>query len=315
MSTISLPGWDSIISIPQGEKPTRQQVTEYYQARSQHRQPNLSASVIDEIERRKDIRDRIQTSATPQTAQKWTNILTWLDDTQDLFSLVAFSGRFAVKTALRFLPRVEGAFTPFLLAKNPLFKALVGRVIPYLGWVLIAADILKLLTLLATLIQPFFVAMCHGWSKGLFGAFPSLMMGNAAKLVGHGITGLNPFSKAARLARIDKFTGRMFRVGELLEIAQAMKTITGYGLTLGGIMGTLTESAYALELAARGQPVSIATPGGGRIFLHQGDLTAYSPGSAKGLSELYRKMGRTMTRPGDREQAEANANAIEQLGI
>lgn len=292
MGTISLPGWESIISIPHGPKPTVEQVKEYYQAKRQHRPPNLSQDVTAEIERRKDIRDRIQSSATPETAKNWTNVLTWLDDAQDLFSLVAFGGRIAGKL----MPRI------------------LGRLIPGLGWILLGSDILKLLTLLATLLQPFFVAMCHGLKTGIFGALPPLVMGNAAKLIGHGLTGLNPFSRAARLARAAKFTGKLFRFGEALEMAQALKTLTGYGLTLGGIMGTITESAYALELAARGQPVSIAVPGGARLSLHQGDLTAYAPGSPKGLSNLYRKMADQMSRPADKAQALSNADVLERIG-
>lgn len=292
MGTISLPGWEGIIAIPHGDKPTREQIREYYTANRQHRQPHLQPAVVAEIERRRDIRQRIESSATPDTAKKWANVLTYLDDAQDLFSLVAFGGR----VATRIMPR------------------LLGRLIPGLGWVLLGADILKLLTLLAMILQPFFVGLCHGLRKGLFGALPPLVTGNAAKLIGLGITGLNPFSRRARLARAAKFAGRLFRLGEALEIAQAMKTLTGYGLTLGGIMGTITESAYALELAARGEPVSVVVPGGSRITLHQGDLTAYGAGSPKGLANIYRRIGDTMTDPRGRAQARANADALDSIG-
>lgn len=291
-NSVSLPGWENIIAIPKGTPPTKAQYREYYKAKREHRRPDLPDSVTSEIERRSDIRRRMESSATPETAKAWTGILTALDDAQDLFSLVAFGGRLLGKA----LPKV------------------LGRIIPGLGWILLGADILKLLTLLATLLQPFFVAMCHGVTKGIAGALPALMVGNAAKLVGHGITGLNPFSRAARLARATKFTGKLFRVGELLEIAQASKTLTGYGLTLGGIMGTITESAYALELAARGQPISIAVPGGGRMSLTGQAGTATAPGSPKGLSTIYDAMATMMSSPADKAAAQAKADALRQYG-
>ena len=242
-NTITLPGWGDIISIPHGPPPTKAERDEYRKAKREGRPPNLSADRIAEIERRMRIRERIQTSTTPTTAQGWTRILTWLDDAQDLFSIAAFTGRLF----FRFAPKT------------------LGRFIPGLGWIFLAADILKLLTLLASLIQPFFVALCHGVFTGIAGALPPLLMGNAAKLAAHGVMGLNPFSRAARLARTSKLTGKLFRFGEMLEMAQAMKTLTGYGLTLGGILGAITETAYGIELNLRGVPTTIQTSGGTKI--------------------------------------------------
>jgi len=313
-NTVSLPGWENIIAIPKGTPPTREQYREYYRARREHRRPDLPDTVTSEIERRSDIRRRIESSATPDTAKAWTGILTALDDAQDLFSLVAFGGRLAVRPLFRALHNsLTPATTAYLLHKLPL-RVFLTRLLPGLGWILLGADILKLLTLLASILQPFFVARCHGFSKGLVGALPALMVGNAAKLVGHGITGLNPFSRAARLARATKFTGKLFRVGELLEIAQASKTLTGYGLTLGGIMGTVTEAAYALELAARGQPVSIGVPGGGRIALTGAFGTATASGSPGSLSTIYDAMAGMMSNPTNAAAARAKADALRQYG-
>lgn len=241
--TVNLPGWQDIISIPRGEKPTREQIREYYAARRAGRNPNLTADQIANIERRRSIRERIQSSAQPETAKNWGRVLTWLDDAQDLFSLLAFTGRFTTKLAPR----------------------LLGRLIPGLGWVLLAGDILKLLTLISSLIAPFFVAACHGITTGILGGMPAMMMGNAAKLLGHGITGLNPFSRAARLARAAKFSGRLFRFGEILEMAQAAKTLTGYGLTLGGLVGMVQEVFYGAALQLRGEKVELRLPGGQQI--------------------------------------------------
>lgn len=285
-ATISLPGWDSIVSIPRGPQPSRDQIKEYYRAQRQGRRPDLPQDVVDEIKRRRDIRERIQSSATPATAQHWTRVMTWLDDAQDLGSVAAFAGR----VFYRALPKIA------------------GRLLPVLGWVLLAGDILKLLTLAASIIQPFFVGLCHGLRTGLIGALPPLVMGNAAKLIGHSITGMNPFSRRARLARARRFGGRLFRAGELLELAQASKTLTGYGLTLGGIMGTITESAYAIELAIRGKPVEIAVPGGTRISL-TGESTL-APGSPTGLIALYEAIARNTADPNVAAGIRANADAL-----
>lgn len=291
--TVSLPGWRNIISIPGGAPPTKDEWRRYYQAQRTGRPPDLPPDRIAEIERRISIINSFKNSVTPSTGNAWTNILTWLDDTQDLFSLISIGGRLAARLAPK----------------------LLGRLIPGLGWVLLASDILKLLTMLSSIVQPFFVGLCHGWQKGVAAALPAALIGNAAKLLGHGWTGLNPFSRSAQLARVAKFGGKLFRVGEILEILQAMKTLTGYGLTLGAIMGTITQSAYALQLLLNGQPVDILVPGttGTRIGLTTG--TVYSSGSPQNLATLYSQIGAMTTNPIDRANANAHARALRQLGI
>jgi len=291
-STISLPGWDSIIAMPHGTPPSKAQYQQYYRSKRAGTRPDLPDGVISEIERRSDIRNRIQSSTAPATAKAWTKVLTALDDAQDMFSLVAFGGRLAYKIA----PKI------------------MGRFIPGLAWILVGQDILQLLTMLATILQPFFVAMCHGFSLGLVASLPALMIGNTAKIVGHRAVGLNPFRSMARFQRKQKFSGRLFRTGELLELAQVAKTITGYGLTLGGIMGTITESAYAIELALRGQPISIAVPGGARLALTGQTGTATAAGSPAALSSIYNAMGAMMLNPTDKAAARAKADALASYG-
>lgn len=289
---ISIPGWRSIISMPKGPKPTRAQYRAYYAARRSKLRPELPEDVVGEIERRMDMREKIKTSTMPTVAQGWARVMTWVDDTQDLFSLLTFGGRLAI----RWLPKI------------------LGRFIPYLGWVLLASDILRLLTLLGGIIQPFWITHCLGFSKGAASVIPSLVMGNAAKLIGHRLTGNNPFGRLARLKRAKKFVGKLFRVGEFIEMAQALKTITGYGLTLGSLMGAVGEAAYGAELAIRGEPVSIRVQGGASIALNHSDGGAYAPGSPGGLSKIYRAYGQMLASPEARAQANARADALEGIG-
>lgn len=264
-SAITLPGFKDIISIPRGDPPTKDQLQEYYAARRAGRPPNLTPDQITNIERRRSIREKIQSSPQPETARNWAKVLTWLDDAQDLFALVAFGGRLAATLGgLKFGGTLGGKLVGLQVAGR-IAPRILGRMIPGLGWVLLAGDILKLLTLISSLIAPFFVAACHGLSTGALGAMPSLMMGNALKLAGHGITSLNPFSRVARLRRVARFGGRLFRFGEMIEIAQAMKTLTGYGLTLGGLVGMFQEIYYGAALQLRGERVDIRLPGGQQI--------------------------------------------------
>lgn len=291
--TISLPGWEDIISIPHGPKPSKAELSEYYKAKAAKRAANIPPDRIAEIERRNSTRQRMLSSTIPAEAQKWGNVLTWLDDAQDLFSLVTVGGRIAVRAAPKAL----------------------GRFIPGLGWVLLAADILKLLTLLASLAQPFFVGMCAGWRKGTAAAIPALAMGNALKLMGHGIASLNPFSRASILARQAKFAGKLFRVGEMLEFAQAMKTLTGYGLTLGGIMGTIYETSYAIELFLRGGKVNIRAGGSSNAQISLSDGTAYGGGSPAGMAKIYSKLADTITDPTSKANAKARAQQLADIGL
>lgn len=288
MPTISLPGWRDIISIPHAPPPTPDEYREYRDAAKRQRPPNLTTDRIDEIERRRAIRSRIQESTTPQTARRFQNILTWLDDAQDMFAILTVAGRLAARA----------------------FPKILARLIPGLAWVLLAADILKLLTLLTSIIQPFFVALCDGWRRGLIGGLPPLLLGNAAKLIGHGITGLNPFSRAARLARQAKFAGRLLRAGELLELAQAMKTLTGYGLTLGGIMGTITEIGYAIEMLIRGQGVEIAVSGPTQTRIRLADGTTYHAARPHVLASTLEHVARTHADPTIKELAAYKARTL-----
>lgn len=266
-NAVNLPGWRDIIAIPRGDPPTKDQIREYYAAKRQGRAPTLSPDDVANIEQRRSRRERMMSSAAPETARNWGKVLTWLDDAQDLFSLIAFGGRLALK-----LTPADAYWAAIGVMKGTRWTAaiaprILGRLIPGLGWALLAADILKLLTMLSSLIAPFFVATCEGFVMGALGAMPAMMMGNAAKLIGHGITGLNPFSRAAQLKRVAKFGGKLFRFGEMLEIAQAAKTLTGYGLTLGGLVGTFQEIFYGAALQLRGEQVDIRLPGGKQLIV------------------------------------------------
>jgi hypothetical protein len=70
----------------------------------------------------------------------------------------------------------------------------------------------------------------------------------------------NPYSQEARAARRFKLGRGSPSLGALLETFQTTDQLYGVGLSFGGIVGAISEGAYAAELNSRGQPVTVLPP-------------------------------------------------------
>ena len=66
----------------------------------------------------------------------------------------------------------------------------------------------------------------------------------------------NPFAKTARMERVDKIRNYKPGIGDLLQVAQVADQFTGVGLSLGPIMGAVTDSIFGAYRYLTGEPVS-----------------------------------------------------------
>ncbi|MGR3319635.1 MAG: hypothetical protein ACUZ8O_14300 [Candidatus Anammoxibacter sp.] len=146
---------------------------------------------------------------------------------------------------LQWIPRViniiddaQDILTTGLTLAKPLLRRIPGRFVPVLGWVLLANDILNISTALL--------------STAAGGAVPKKVVKNMMEQFGKG--------KYKPTASMKRFFGKTNKLSFALQAAQASETITGYGLSLGGIMGVITDSFWSIMRIAQGRKVTITTP-------------------------------------------------------
>ena len=65
----------------------------------------------------------------------------------------------------------------------------------------------------------------------------------------------NPFSKISRLERMDRVKNYKPGIADLIQVAQVTDQFTGFGLSLGGIMGAITDSVFGAYRYLNGEPV------------------------------------------------------------
>lgn len=147
----------------------------------------------------------------PEKLRWIPTVIGWLDDAQDLL------------------------ITGLLLAR-PLLKKMPARFIPYLGWVLLANDVLNL-------------------STGFLG---TAMGGRSFKratldAVSHVVS-----KRGFKITQAEHFLKNGIPwMSAVLQGGQALETVTGYGLALGGMMGFLTGSFWGSIRLLTGNDVSI----------------------------------------------------------
>lgn len=283
--SVNVPGWDDVIHVAPKYKPSREEAQAWFDAKRAGDTSRLPAQVNDAMEARQDALDRMASSAQPGYSQAFGSMLTAVDNVQDMLSTVATLGRVTVNPALRALAH----FAPELAAK------LGARLIPGIGWVLGAADLLALLTWLGLGGLIGYGALCGGLKaaaapalvQGALKGVPGLRPCGGKAKVGQ-LADLNPFAAAGRLKNLNKAARAMPGFGQWLEAAQTTDQLWGVGISLGGLAGAAMEAAYAATGANRGQGVRVdaskVTPSAGYRGPAGGTLT-YNQGLA--LVEQY----------------------------
>ena len=143
---INIPGWDDIIHVVPQPRATQDEKDAHYAAKRRGDPSPLHPDLEASIDRRSRKVRAIQASASPAYAQAYGQVMTALDNVQDLVTTVATVGRLVVNPAIR-VAALAGTSRFASLAVAGRVGATLGlRAIPVLGWVLTAADLMKLVT-------------------------------------------------------------------------------------------------------------------------------------------------------------------------
>jgi len=278
---IPVPGWDEVIHLRPRPQITPEMRRAHYEARRRGAPSPLAPELQFEIQRRAEQARSIQNSPTPEYARAYGQVLTAVDNVQDLLTTLATAGRFALAGTASVLDRLAPRFGAFALegaeraalaaAAGPFARQAaarlglglgaqtLGRILPILGPLLLAADILRLLAWLGMLMFPAYAALCQGAREaGAAAALPAaqaLLSKRAAKRAVSNLGRVNPFSREARLNRGQQARSWRPTIYNLLEVAQTTDALFGVGLSFGAIVGLVSDSAFGLEQQARGVDV------------------------------------------------------------
>lgn len=322
---ITIPAWDDVIHVVPQPQITPAMREAHYGALRAGRPSPLSADLQDNIAARGRRARLMNNAASPEYAKAWGQVMTAIDNVQDLLTTVVTVGRLGLIPAIRgidaLLPgagqlaareagnlaaqaaaRATGesfaaaivelsqrvaageaaavaslaetraarstaiaaaarlAFREGSLAAAAGFGArTIGRAIPILGWVLLGADLLKLLQTFGMLSFPFYAALCGGPRAALAAGVPAVVMGRALKLRAGGMARLNPFGRHARVSRSRTVREWKPSIYNLMEVFQTTDSLFGVGVSFGGLVGLMQDSAFGVEQKLRGQDVRVST--------------------------------------------------------
>ncbi len=259
---VKMPGWDDVVHVVPRVRVTPEQRASHYDALRHGQDSPLAPELQDELRRLGRRARAMQATPTPEWAKTYGQAMTAIDNVQDFLTTVVTVGRLGLNPMLRALTAVGGAAA--ISGQGLVGIAMRGtaRAIPVLGWVLLAADILKLVNLLGMWAFPFYALWCAGLPAAGAAAVPALVMGRALKLRASQLANLSPFSHKAWLNRARTVNSWRPNIYNLMEVAQTTDALFGFGLSFGGLVGWVTDSAFGAEQKLRGQPHP-PPPGGG----------------------------------------------------
>jgi hypothetical protein len=258
-STVAIPGWDDVVHIrprPQISPELREQ---HYAALRKGEASPLSPELQTELERRSRRARLFNSSASPEYAKAYGQVMTAIDNVQDLLSTLATVGRLSLIPAIRGLEMLGAAELPFISGASRLGVPVFGRMIPILGIILTAGDLLRLLNQLGLVAFPFYAAVCAGPRAALAAGVPAMLMGPALKLRAGGLARLNPFGRAASLKRSFALRSWTPTIYNIIEAVQTTDALFGVGMAFGGIVGAIQDFAFATVQRSRGKDVEIVT--------------------------------------------------------
>ena len=233
-NNVYLPGWSDVIRLGNGYRPSRDQWREYYRARRDGRAPDLAPDVLGRIQELERDQQRRLGAAGAETAEGLGAVMNGTDNIQDLIVVIGLLGHLTVWLA----PQV------------------FGRMAPVVGQVLLAADLINLITLLGQLASPLWTGLCRGVAEGVAAVVPALVFGPELKGKAWRSALASPFSRIGRFhAPLGAF-GKWQAFGLAVQLPQVTQSLFGWGVALGGLVGVATSGAAAGALAFRGDPVN-----------------------------------------------------------
>lgn len=207
--------------------------------------PELQAAIAARIDRAQEM----AASPSPEWAQAAGQALTALDNVQDLMTALAVFGRLTLP-ALGPLARVAG---------------------PFVGGVMIAGDVLRLLTKFGMLAIPGYAIVCGAPAGAVAAGVPAILFGRVGKKAVTGMGTLNPFARGRALIKSRGKVKLRPSLSELIEIAQVTDSLFGVGLAFGAAVGQIGDAAFAATGAGKGAGGGLRTP---RFVARYGELFA-----------------------------------------
>ena len=226
---ITLPEFEDIIHIRKPPEISKAEYKEWSWAQKKGTIPNIHPAKKDYLDLKRRRFESIMATPQPGWMQKVASVLTWLDDTEDAVSTAVMIARFALKLT----PRIGARF------------------VPYLGWALLAGDILTLGQMTWSMVS-------------IGGGTPT---GKKRRL--YEKASMNPFSKSGKLRRATKLAKKLPTAGELIEGLQTLDNLAGVGVSFGPIMGCLNDFAAGAVRKFTGEKVSIRLAGQSGAPTHQ----------------------------------------------
>lgn len=180
--------------------------------------PAARRAEIQEYKANKKIKfQRMLASPTPKILRAFGAYSTMVDNAQDTIVTAAMLGRIAIKTSPKFMKRA----------------------VPVVGWAMVAADILNVMSLFA--LMPFLT--------------------QAAKRGHWSFSALNPWSKEAKLRRAAKMMKWIPSFGDILQALQVSDSVCGVGICLGPVLGCVEDLIAGTVRTALGERVAIGWAG------------------------------------------------------
>lgn len=263
---ISVPEWDQVIRVgPRpvvtGEDWAVQKAAERAGVPSPL-DPVLQQAIAD----RRAIADRIRNSAIPEYQRGVTDMLTAVDNVQDAALTASVAGELGVAAT--------GRFGQFLA---PAVAAL-GRLALALNWLGLATFLFGVgynfvcrgprgaaaAASIPALVAPLF--------RGLRAIAPRLsglpVPIPAPRLKGRAGAAMFsiPSGRVPDYARGSRWARALPGFAELLQVAQTAADWTGYGLSLGAVMGAAGEVAYSGIRKSQGESVTVRSPRAGHLY-------------------------------------------------
>jgi len=263
---ISLPAWNDIVRTGPRVPVTDEDwnIQRHFEQAKLH--SPLAPDVQDEIGRRRESARRMRNSAIPEYQQGVTTLVTVVDNVQD----AALTASVATRVAIPALGRFGPYLAPATLA--------LGQIASLLNYLNVGLFHFGALYALACQGPKAAVAQysVKNLAAGLFGTVHAILprtRGIPAPRPGQWQKGRmaammagTPAGRALTNSRGSRWGLARVTFGEGLQAAQVAADVTGYGLSLGAVMGFIGETAYGAERALRGEPVRVRSPKVNHVF-------------------------------------------------
>jgi hypothetical protein len=141
-----------------------------------------------------------------------------------------------ISTVMTWIDDVQDTMSvvyPVLSVLGKVAPKVFGKLIPVIGWIGLGYDLLNL--------------------ANAVGRAPLTFMKSKREVCK--LKKRNPFSKVSRLENVGKIRNYKPGVADLIQVAQVTDQFTGFGLSLGGIMGAITGSVFGAYKYLNGEPV------------------------------------------------------------